>query len=137
MRKRLLSHILCLTFCAVLHPFLSSSRATKLLIVDCDELCLLLIIQPFGNGKMRHEACGMRSHPRPDNGACAFVTMFTQIFKDNPTISKGLLCNFSSHFIVAARKNTKKIKKNVQEIKWIGKISKCKMSILSCKRHSH
>jgi len=43
------------------------------------------------------------------NGGCAFVTMFTQIFKDNPTISKGLLCNFSSYFIVAAVKKKKYI----------------------------
>lgn len=50
-------------------------------------------------------------------GGCAFVTMFTQIFKDNPTISKGLLCNFSSHFIVPGcrqqRRERKKRNKNV------------------------
>lgn len=57
-----------------------------------------------GEGR-RGRSCSWR---RPHNGGCAFVTMFTQIFKDNPTISKGLLCNFSSHFIVLAAGNTKK-----------------------------
>jgi len=42
--------------------------------------------------------------------------MFTQIFKDNPTISKGLLCNFSSHFIVAASGGSKMVEKKDQNI---------------------
>lgn len=100
---------LSLSLSLSLHPVVGCSRkkeshVTKLLIVECDGLVYCSSFSHFQRGRNRRGR-------RPYNGGCAFVTMFTQIFKDNPTISKGLLCNFSSHFIVPAAGNREEEKK--------------------------
>lgn len=148
-------------FASRLYPCHVFLLLKKLLIVDCDRRPgprLLLIIQAFDDRRRQRrtgfeeklpwlrqwigdgtgagkEAVGAASMARLGwQWSCAFVTMFTQIFKDNPTISKGLLCNFSSHFIVAAsgsRKMAKKKKEDQNRPNWI---TKCKMSISSCKQ---